>query len=187
MNDRSRLIDAAEELIARNGVQGFSLREAARAVKVDPAMVYRYFEDREDLVRAVGDRGIEKLSKAMRAAVKRAAPSTAEAKLRVYGRVYVRFALKEGALFRVMFGPVREAGLPGAETPFALLVQCLVELAAERRVTIEPGNVAALCWAGMHGIAVLALDGAFDRTQPVSTEKLTELMLDTLLRFPTRG
>jgi AcrR family transcriptional regulator len=147
-------------------------------------MVYRYFDDRDDLVRAVGDRGIEKLAKAMRAAVKRAAPSTAEAKLRVYGRVYVRFALKEGALFRVMFGPARGAGLPGADTPFALLVQALVELAAERKQRIDPGSAAALCWAGVHGIAVLALDGAFDRTQPVSVEKLTELMLDAVLRLP---
>jgi AcrR family transcriptional regulator len=181
MDAREKLIDAAEALIAKNGVHGFSLREAARAVKLDPAMVYRYFEDRGDLVNAVADRGIVKLAKAMRAAERRAEYHTATDTLRIYGRVYLRFALREASLFRVMFGPERGRTLPGAETPFALLVQCLVQIGAERGVTIDPARAAALCWAGVHGVAMLALDGAFERTQPVQVEQLNEAMLDALL------
>lgn len=185
MDTQERLVDAAQALIAKNGVHGFSLREAARAVKLDPAMVYRYFEDRDDLVRAVADRGITKLAKAMRSAEKRAGYLSPVEKLRLYGRVYLRFALKEGDLYRVMFGPDRGRTLPGAETPFALLVQCLVEIGAALNVKIEPGKAGALCWAGMHGIATLALDGAFERTQPVSVETLSESMLDALISSVT--
>lgn len=185
MDTQERLVDAAQALIAKNGVHGFSLREAARAVKLDPAMVYRYFEDRDDLVRAVADRGILKLAKAMRAAEKRGPYSSPIERLRLYGRVYLRFALRERDLYRVMFGPKRGRTLPGAETPFALLAQCLVEIGAALNVRLEPAKAAALCWAGMHGIAMLALDGAFDRTQPVSVEALTESMLDALVSSVT--
>lgn len=174
-------MEAALKLIAENGVHGFSLREAARAVKVDPAMVYRYFEDKEDLVRAVADGGITRLASAMRAAVKRRGAKSPEARLRLYGETYVRFARREPAVFRVMFGPDRGQTLPGSETPFALLVQCLRELSAARGVDVDAGRAAALCWAGVHGIAMLTLDGAFDRTQPVDVEALVDSMLDLLM------
>jgi AcrR family transcriptional regulator len=181
MDVRERLVDAAETLIARHGVQGFSLREAARAVELDPAMVFRHFEDREDLVRAVASRGLAKLARAMVVAGRRAGAGGAEGRLRLLGQVYVRFALREGALFRVMFGPDRGPPLPREGTPFGLLVECLEALAAERGLGLEPTQAAALCWAGVHGVAMLALDGALARTAPMTPDRLTDLMLDALL------
>ena len=42
---RNALVAAALKLVARHGVEGFSLRKAARAVGVSPAAAYRHFED----------------------------------------------------------------------------------------------------------------------------------------------
>ncbi len=187
MDARERLVDAAQGLIARHGVQGFSLREAAREVGLDPAMVYRHFEDREDLVRAVADRGLGRLARAMAAAERRGGKLTAEARLRLLGRVYVRFALREGPLFRVMFGADRGAPLPPEGTPFGHLVAALEALAAERGANLDTSRAAALCWAGVHGVAMLALDGGLARTAPVEPLGLTELMLDALLGALRQG
>jgi len=167
-----RLIDAAEDLIERRGAQGFSLREAARQVKVDPAMVYRHFRDRADLVRAVADRGFQRLAAAMQKALQK--PSTADGRLRALGHAYVKFALDEPALFRLMFGPDRGAIIQSGPTPMGLLMEVLGAKAS-------PEN-AALCWAGVHGVAMLVLDGSLQRTQPVDSKHLTELVLDALIR-----
>lgn len=179
MGTREALLAAAERLIREKGAKGFSLREAARAVKVDPAMVYRHFDGRDDLVRAVADGGVAQLAKAMGQAARGA--KDPELKLRRYGRAYLRFALSDTATFRLIFGPDRGRGLPGAETPFAALVQCVTELAAKRQLELDARKTAALCWASLHGIAVLALDGALERSAGVGGNELSEAMIDLLI------
>ena len=49
----SALKQAAVALIARHGVQGFSLREAATAVGVSPSAAYRHYADKAALLGAV--------------------------------------------------------------------------------------------------------------------------------------
>ena len=50
---RNSLIKAALDLVAERGVEGFSLREAARTVGVSASACYRHFADRADLDAAV--------------------------------------------------------------------------------------------------------------------------------------
>ncbi|MBL8950399.1 MAG: TetR/AcrR family transcriptional regulator [Myxococcaceae bacterium] len=166
-----RLVDAAEALIEQHGAHGFSLREAARKVKVDPAMVYRNFKDRADLVRAVANRGFRRLAAAMQRALE--TPKGRDDRLRALGHAYVKFALAEPALFRLMFGPDRGAINDTGTTPMGLLVEVLGDRAS-------PEN-AALCWAGVHGVATLALEGSLQRTQPVEPNALVELVLDAII------
>src|SRR5215813_328576 len=47
---REALVAAAEKLVADKGVAGFSLREAARDVGVDPAACYRHFRDKQAII-----------------------------------------------------------------------------------------------------------------------------------------
>ena len=42
---RNALLAAALKLVSKHGVEGFSLREAARVVGVSAAAAYRHFED----------------------------------------------------------------------------------------------------------------------------------------------
>ncbi len=179
MGTREALLAAAERLIREKGAKGFSLREAARAVKVDPAMVYRHFDGRDDLVHAVADGGVGRLAKAMAQAARGA--KDPELRLRRYGRAYLRFALNDASTFRLIFGPDRGRGLPGAETPFAALVQCVTDLAAKRQLDLDARKTAAVCWAALHGIATLALDGALERSAGVGGDELSEVMIDLLV------
>lgn len=172
---RERLVDAAQKLIVKHGVEGFSLREAARLVKVDPAMVYRSFAGKDDLVRAVADRGFTELAEGMRSAARRC--KSTEAVLKAYGRVYLRFAFANPAVFRIMFGPARGSPLPVSGSPLELLAECAGALPGAK----SPTQAAALCWAGMHGIAVLFLDGALERAVTVDAHTLSGQMIDALL------
>jgi AcrR family transcriptional regulator len=183
---RERLVAAAQALVVRDGAEGFSLREAARKAGTDPALVYRHFADRAELIRAVATRGFDALARQMERALRAVRGEGPAAELRALGRVYLRFALAEPAVFRVMFGPERgEPPLASDRTrpaPFHLLRARLTDFAERGLLRMEPDDAAVMCWAAVHGAAHLALDGALGRTQPQSVGHLTELTMDFLLR-----
>ena len=51
------LIAASPMLIARHGVEGFSIRQAAALVGVAPSAAYRHFDNKDALIAAVAGRG----------------------------------------------------------------------------------------------------------------------------------
>src|SRR5512147_1850245 len=50
---RGAILAAARCVFARNGVDGTSVREVAEAAKVNNAMIYYHFKDKDDLYRSV--------------------------------------------------------------------------------------------------------------------------------------
>src|SRR5512142_1408312 len=95
---RNALVAAALKLVAKQGVEGFSLREAARAVGVSPAAAYRHFADRSALLRALAHEGLARLALELEDAVASApgapgSPARAAAELAALGAAYVEFAV----------------------------------------------------------------------------------------------
>jgi len=74
---------------------------------------------------------------------------------------------------------VRASGL--MSDPFLLLAAALDELAggipADRRQGLEYA-----AWAGVHGMAVLCLDGPLARLDPAERQKAVDATLDTIIR-----
>ena len=141
-------------ILEKEGEEGLGLRDMARAVGVSPAAPYRHFDSRAALLEALAVTGFRRFTQAMEAEVAANPPDLPSA----MGRAYVRFALKQPALFRLMFSPrLRRDNRPGlrmaADAAFATL----------RHVTGEDpqtGRLSALgAWAKVHGLAVLLLDG----------------------------
>lgn len=54
--NRSRIVDGCLELIERDGVDALSLRRLGTHLGVDATAIYRHFRNKDDLLRAVGDR-----------------------------------------------------------------------------------------------------------------------------------
>lgn len=52
-NTRARIVRAAAELVAERGAAGMSLDEVGARARASRSQLYHYFEDRDDLVRAV--------------------------------------------------------------------------------------------------------------------------------------
>jgi AcrR family transcriptional regulator len=99
---RAALIDTAMELIAEQGVHGFSLAEASRRLEVAVSAPYRHFADRDELLVAAGVRASEALVAAI--AAESAGAGTPERELVGAVRGYVRFALEQPARFETIFG-----------------------------------------------------------------------------------
>ncbi|MFI7617808.1 TetR/AcrR family transcriptional regulator [Nonomuraea terrae] len=109
---RAALIDTAMELIAEQGVQGFSLAEASRRLGVAVSAPYRHFADRDELLLAVGVRAGELLATAVSAEI---GGDSHEARLVAVARGYVRFAARRRALFEALFGTLMPVGEPEFE------------------------------------------------------------------------
>jgi AcrR family transcriptional regulator len=155
------LMDAALELVAEKGEQGFTLTEAARRAGVSPAAPYRHFEDKEALLVAVASEGFRRMGEVLDAA---SAEPDPEARLYALGEAYVRFAVQSPALSRVMFQGVDKQRYPelqaAAEGTFQTLVESVVALAEAGVIrAVEPLSFAISAWTLAHGTALLFTGG----------------------------
>jgi AcrR family transcriptional regulator len=177
-NLRAALVETGLAMARESGPDGVALREVARRVGVSHNAAYRHFADREQLLAEIAGHGMDLLTEAMEARLATVPGdldpvARAQARLREVGRAYVGFALAEPGLFRTAFTaraheaaaapeePAASEDPPGdGGGPYGLLNTVLDELvdvgylSAGRRPDAD-----VVCWAGVHGFAVLHLDG----------------------------
>src|ERR671937_405963 len=58
---RERIVDAALELVERDGWNGLSMRRLAQRLDVWPMAVYRYFRDKDELLDAMAEAAAERV------------------------------------------------------------------------------------------------------------------------------
>ncbi len=170
---RRALIEAAREIVVRDGVQSLSLRAVAREAGVSPAAPYHHFKDKQELMLAVGRLGFEDLGFAMKAAVDKAG-SDPGARLTEIGVAYVLYARSNPAIYRLMYDCSRDLeALPHQEHEkemdgYELVRQCMIDVgraAAGDEIGIELATIAA--WCAAHGVAEMA---SFAQFEPLKVE-----------------
>lgn len=154
---REALIGAGLAILAEGGdPAALSLREAARRAGVSAMAPYRHFADKDALLAAVAAIGFSRLTTALTEAD--AHEDRLEALIR-QGVAYVTFACAEPALFRLMFGSTigekRGDLATVAAAAYAMLAERIRSLVAPAEAEIW----ALRCWATVHGLAALAVDG----------------------------
>ncbi|MFK3888380.1 TetR/AcrR family transcriptional regulator [Sphingomonas sp. NPDC079357] len=147
---RDTLLDHAIAMLEAGEAEP-GIRALARAAGVSAMAPYRHFADKAALLAAVAERGFAMFLDALSAAD--AEGSDAE-RLVAQGGAYVAFACAHPALFRAMFacgaGTPKQPDAPA----FSILTGRVAALVG------EDDPVSALgCWAIVHGLATLALDG----------------------------
>jgi AcrR family transcriptional regulator len=154
---RAALIAEGLRLLAARDAESLSLREVARGVGVSATSVYRHFPDKDALMTALAVEGLKQLGKAQAAAS--AAAGGEAAGFAATGHAYVRFALDNPALFRLIFTSpaLGAADLKGATLAGDLLRTNALRLAAQDGGAASVRAVKA--WAQVHGLAMLMLDG----------------------------
>jgi AcrR family transcriptional regulator len=111
---RRRLIAAATELFARDGLLGTTSTQIARAAGVAAGTFYLHFADKEALFREIAFGALGELRERLEAA-HRAAGRDLEAQLRARMAELVAFAAEKRDLVRIVFGRGHEAGTIGEE------------------------------------------------------------------------
>src|SRR5580658_1909495 len=87
---KDQLVAAAEAIILERGVDGFTLREAARRAGVSPAAPAHHFKDASGLLAEVAMRGFQDFGDALEAADRRGGADPAR-RLHEQGLAYVNF------------------------------------------------------------------------------------------------
>lgn len=181
------LTSAALKLIARHGVEGFSIREAAALVGVSPSAAYRHFADKADLLAAVTRQGFTQLAAETEGAMSaarnrhRSAAKKAVAAFEAQGLAYVNFAVNNPEQFQAMFGrhgagsqqPVHNV-CRADQSPYELLKRVLDELLLTKVVTLATRKDAELlAWSTLHGLANIMLSHSLVNYDSVNVNQAT--------------
>lgn len=173
-NLRRTILDASLDLIAAEGLEGFSMREVARRAGVSHQAPYHHFPDREAIMAAIVAEGFQRLRDDSIAAIE--GESDPYARMQAMGRAYIRFALHNPAHFKLMFRSehVREDrhddARAGAQSAYDVLLQLAGHVAAKSRQRTE--LVVLTAWSMVHGLATLMLEGKLDKVLDDSAERL---------------
>lgn len=174
---RAALIEVALELIAENGVQAFSLAEAARRIGVSSSAPYKHFADRGELLASASARAWQELL-ARSAEPFRTAP-TATDKLAAASVAFVRFAAERREMYDVLhLATIDKPRYPDLAAAGATVSEIL--LGPARR--LSPRGRDDLAKALVEGVGALArgyaelmLDGTWGRAGEsvgVATERV---------------
>ncbi|BBK40323.1 hypothetical protein STVA_03430 [Allostella vacuolata] len=168
---RQALLDAAEGILERDGIQGLTLRAAARDAGVSHAAPKNHFGDLSGLLSDLAAVGFERFRAELLSRVRPDDPPPA--RIAAIGHGYVAFARAHPGLFLLMFRgerldasrPALRAALEGA---FAVLSGAVDAGADTAAAAAGPGggdaglarlaDIAA-AWSLVHGFAMLLLDG----------------------------
>jgi AcrR family transcriptional regulator len=183
---RSRIIDAAGELLLEQGLVGLSMRAIAERIEYSPATIYLYFRDKDELVRAVVAEGFERLGAVMAAELgKVGETASALEQYGATGRAYARFGVENPSFFRVMFelpatAQVDCCGECEDDGSFAAVAELVGRAAEAGDVTgPEPRRAAVIGWGLMHGLTALYLSGHLREEVP-TPEAFNELIEDAM-------
>jgi AcrR family transcriptional regulator len=163
-NLRRALIDAALELIEKEGAAALSLRAAARRAGVSAAAPYRHFASREALLAAVAEEGFRLLGEKIRRAI--AAHDDPARRLGESGIAYVLFAAAQPSRYNIMFSPeladrTAHPSLEAAADDTSRLLLGAVRDYQEAgwMESRDPGELVLSAWSSVHGLASLITSG----------------------------
>lgn len=161
---RRVVIETAGRMLREDRGWEFTLREVARRAGVSHAAPYKHFPDKRALLVELAIQGFEQLGRAMTAAAT-PRPRSSRKEVLAVANAYVQFGVANPALYRLMFSS--EAGDPSSVhlnervlRTFGVLLDVLErgQQAGAFRKRPLPGQAAA-CWAQVHGLTMLSIDG----------------------------
>jgi len=182
---KDALVRAADAIIREHGIEGFSLREAARRAGVSPGAPAHHFGTIKGLLTEVALLGYATLGSYLSREPATGEPDKDLANL---SQAYVQFALDHPGQFRLMFrndlvnreDPRYRAISSNALQPFAAAATAFQSAATDG--LDQPVRIFAL-WSAIHGMAHLVLEekvnGLFGVT---NSQELARIHLPGILR-----
>jgi AcrR family transcriptional regulator len=169
---RTKILDAARELFANEGVESVTMRRVADRIEYSPTAIYFHFKDKESLLAELCDSDFRAFAHGFNEIAKIADPVE---RLRAAGTAYVEFGLNNPSHYRLMFMTPKpheksaiEQGNP-EEDAYAFLRGIVDELHAAGRLRDDSGDpdlVAQAIWSAIHGVVSLEIAKCNDAWVP---------------------
>jgi len=189
---RERILDAALEFFAREGVEGVTMRALADAIEYSPPVIYAHFRDKDAIIQELCNRQIRSLAQSFATF---GALDPIE-RLRRIGYAYADFAVQHPSHFRFLF--LTEHALPDSEqlgsdpqeNAYAFLKQTVKDglaAGAFRAEFTDAEEIAQICWGGAHGLVALhnikaTADWIEWRDARTTARRLIDVTLDGLVK-----
>ncbi|MBX3270331.1 MAG: TetR/AcrR family transcriptional regulator [Sandaracinaceae bacterium] len=162
MSAKDRILACARDIYLAEGLSGLSLRAVARCAGITAPAIYRHFDDKEDLLWAVCQRGHELFASYLARGLKGATPRE---RLVATGMGYLDFALEHRPYYVIMFvAPPEHFGLErlaersadeGGAT-FQMLVDRVRECVDAGVLSrADPVAHAVVIWGHVHGLVTI--------------------------------
>jgi AcrR family transcriptional regulator len=190
---RTRILDAARELFANEGVESVTMRRIADRIEYSPTAIYFHFRDKEALLAELCDCDFRSFAHGFIEIAQIADPVE---RLRAAGRAYVSFGLSNPSHYRLMFMTPKttEASTIAKGNPeedsYAFLRSIVAELMEQGRFRDDITDVdlaAQVMWSAMHGLVSLEIAKCKDEWvewRPVEerAKAVSDMMIRGLLK-----
>ena len=155
METAERILNAALELLDREGVSALTTRAICDRAKITPPTLYHHFTDKDGLQRAVVLRVVDEFLKAKRS-VRPSRDAVVDLKRGWNG--WIGFALAHPNQFRLMVETARTDPTV-SKGGYDLLRSIIERLASERRLRTDVDTATRTIWAASNGVLTLFLHG----------------------------
>jgi AcrR family transcriptional regulator len=188
---RTRILDAARELFASEGVESVTMRRIADRIEYSPTAIYFHFKDKESLLAELCDCDFRAFAHGFTLIAQ--IPDPVE-RLKAAGAAYVEFGLTNPSHYRLMFMTPKTTDAAASsiskgnpeEDAYAFLKGIVTEMIAKnlfRDGLTDPDLVAQVIWAAMHGLVSLEIAKCNDdwiEWRPV--DERARIVIDMILR-----
>jgi AcrR family transcriptional regulator len=170
---QSSLLETATAMITEQGIEALSLRKLAERIGVSRTAAYHQFKNKNDLLCAIAAKGFT----AWQTQAKQIFNDnklTDEEKYHTYVHFYVRFATKNAAIYKLMFGSTlwkKEDDKPSSSQSLIDVAYPSFQYQVEMTESWQqkgilpksknPLRLTQVTWATLHGIAQLVIDGIY--------------------------
>jgi len=158
LNLKEACIVAAREVIAEQGVEGWSMRDVARKLNISHQAPYRHFPNRDHLLAEIMRRCFVDFAEYLDAQSK----AQPDDELRGMGEAYMNYASAKPLEYRLMFGtpwpdPAAHPELiQHAVHAFDLLRQTLLKKHGKGAIAKKQAELEAMfIWSTLHGMATI--------------------------------
>ncbi|WP_328321157.1 TetR/AcrR family transcriptional regulator [Streptomyces sp. NBC_00388] len=174
---RQRVIEAAADLLAREGRDAVTTRAVAVAAGLQPPAIYRLFGDKAGLLDAVSEYGFASFLATKQGRRTEPEPQDPIEDLRAGWDLAVEFGLANPALYSLMYSePTREASA-AFQAGMKILMGRIRRLAAGGWLRVDEELAAALIHATARGAVLTWLSTPEDRRDPALLSTLRESMV----------
>jgi AcrR family transcriptional regulator len=183
---RNAIISEGMSIIKKEGIEGLSIRHVARKIGVSHTAPYRHFRDHDDLLAAIAVRGFKILRDDIQKVLSKF-PDDSGRQILESGKTYIRFAMKNPDLYRIMFRDYikNKTGKDDFYNEMDFFFREWVGYLAKIKKVDSSGEdiviTLLLIWSALHGYSSLVIDNNKDKN--VGSDKQVDLIVRKLLNF----
>jgi AcrR family transcriptional regulator len=150
------LLNAAETVLDRDGIDGVTVRAVAQEAVVSPMSVYNRFDNKEGLIAALAMRALEQLAESIDVT----GDVEPVERFRLACRSYRDFAIHHPARYSLIFGagsPLEDQSSEVARSGRAVFAVLVELIRAMRSGVSEPESAedAQIVWSAIHGAVTI--------------------------------